>query len=53
MPRYLKLTQEEFDKIINDSRCTLAHKMVIAGRIERGEWEIIETERKPEESKNE
>lgn len=42
MPRYMKLTQKEFDDIINDPRCTLAHKMVIAGRIERGEWEITD-----------
>ncbi|MDD3977143.1 MAG: hypothetical protein PHI15_03185 [Methanomicrobium sp.] len=42
MPRFMKLTQAEFDTIVNDKRCTLAHKLVIAGRIERGEWEIID-----------
>lgn len=42
MPRYMKLTQKELDEIINDPRCTLGHKMVIAGRVERGEWEITD-----------
>ncbi|MBN2733442.1 MAG: hypothetical protein JXQ82_01095 [Methanomicrobiaceae archaeon] len=48
MPRYMKLTQKELDEIINDPRCTLGHKMVIAGRVERGEWEITDDDEKKE-----
>ncbi|MDD3407603.1 MAG: hypothetical protein PHP13_05915 [Methanomicrobium sp.] len=55
MPRYLKLTQKELDELVNNPKCTLAHKMVIAGRIERGEWEITDKadDAKPDDSKPE
>ncbi|MCK4269025.1 MAG: hypothetical protein KAW93_00945 [Methanogenium sp.] len=43
MTRNMKLTQEELDNIVNDPRCTLAHKMVISGRIERGDWIITDS----------
>ena len=39
----MKLTLEKLDNIVNDPRCTLAHKIVISGRIERGDWIIGKT----------
>ena len=44
LPRYNKLTKEEFDRIMNDRNCTLSHKMIIEGRIRRGEWVIVDDE---------
>jgi len=39
----MKLTQKKLDNIVNDPRCTLAHKIVISGRIERGDWIITDS----------
>ena len=39
----MKLTQNELDNIVNDPRCTLAHKIVISGRIEREDWIITDS----------
>ena len=44
LPRYNKLTKAEFDRIMNDRNCTLSHKMIIEGRIRRGEWVIVDDE---------
>ena len=37
-----KSAKAEFDRIMNDRNCTLSHKMIIEGRIRRGEWVIVD-----------